>query len=515
MQFIDALEKVLDTNTNVSITENGAVGYKTTGTYLLDMNFKVASYRHMSEDEILTDWEKAFSENAILALKWLFYSRDVREGLGERRLFRTIFKYLAREYLEIIEKLIPLIAEYGRWDDLFILLNTSAKDAVISIIKETLAADVANATAEKSITLLAKWLPSENSSSKKSKELARLIMKECRISPRKYRKILSSLRRYLNVTEVKMSANEWTDIDYEVVPSKANLIYNSAFLRRDEERRRKFLEKVSKGTAKINAGVLYPHEIVHKYTVDTGWYLRMAAKADAGIEALWKALPNFGLEDTITVADGSGSMTVTVDRSSSVCALEVANALAIYTAQHCKGEFKNKYITFSNRPQLVHLTGDSLYENLQIAQKHNEVADTNIQAVFDLILKTAVNTHCAQEELPKNILIISDMEFNSAAGYYGRYENELTTLFDHFRARYAEYGYILPKLIFWNVNSRTCTIPVKENKAGVALVSGFSLNILKMVMSNKLDPFEILCDTLNSERYAVIEKALAKVENII
>jgi hypothetical protein len=309
-----------------------------------------------------------------------------------------------------------------------------------------------------------------------------------------------------------MSAKEWGLIDYEAVPSKANLVYNSAFLRNDEERRREYLSKLEKGETKINASVLYPHDIVHKYG---GNYYRMKNK-DAAIEALWKALPDtvHGCGNTIVVADGSGSMCCNVGGGSGVTALEVANALAIYFAEHSSGEFKDKYITFSENPRLVDFSkAKSLREKLQIAYSHCEVANTNIERVFDLILDTAVKNNMHQEDIPANVLIISDMEFDYCAisgnGRWGSRPNQ--KLFDVIAKKYAEYGYKLPRLVFWNVNSRTGTIPVKENDLGVALVSGFSVNIVNMVMSNKLDPFECLLDVLNTERYQPIENAIKDI----
>lgn len=358
-----------------------------------------------------------------------------------------------------------------------------------------------------SISLLAKWLPSENASSNKTKQYAKIIRQGLGMTSRDYRKMLSKMRKYIDVVECKMSAKQWNEINYEAVPSRANLIYNGAFLRNDEERRREYLSKLEKGEVKINAGTLYPHDIVHKYE-SNGWG-RSLKSYDATLEGLWKALPDTvkGAENTIVVADGSGSMTCNVGNNTNVTALDVANALAIYFAERSSGEFKDKYITFSHRPQLVDFSNaKSLRDKLQIALSHCEVADTNIEATFDLILRTAINNNMSQEDMPKNILIISDMEFNNAV-----YRRPDEILFATIANKYAEHGYKLPRLVFWNVNSRTGTIPVKENELGVALVSGFSVNIVNMVMSNKLDPYECLLDVLNTERYQPIEDAVKDI----
>lgn len=511
MSFMDAVQNEMLENFNKSVTENGAVGYRTTGKYLLDINFAVASLRSATENEVVERFKKAFFEDKVLAMKWLFFARDIRGGLGERRLFRTAMDFVAGYEPEIVGKLIPLIPEYGRFDDLWALLdNETLRPIVIEYIKNQLSSDIQNWKDNKPVSLLAKWLPSCNASSANSKKYSKIIRQYLDMTERAYRKMLSGLRKHIDVVEVKMSSKQWGDIKYEAVPSRANLIYNNAFLRNDEERRREFLAKLEKGEVKINAGTLYPHDIVHQYSESYSW--RSSLKPyDATIEGLWKNLPDLvdGCGNTIVVADGSGSMTVNVG-GTSVTALEVANALAIYFAERSSGEFKDKYITFSNRPQFVNLgTGKSLRDKLSIALGHNEVASTNIEAVFDLILSTAIRNKMSQEDIPANILIISDMEFNGAVCCNGRsYGGVDANLFKVIEKKYRNAGYKLPRLVFWNVNSRTNTIPVRENDMGVALVSGFSVNICKMVMSGKTDPYECLLETINSERYQPVEDAI-------
>ena len=303
-----------------------------------------------------------------------------------------------------------------------------------------------------------------------------------------------------------MCSNRWEEIDYEKVPSLANLKYKNAFLNHDEHRREKYLESVKKGTSKMNMKVATPVDVVSRYT-EGGWSTRLK-QYDETLELAWKNLKDVLVSDTVVVADGSGSMTTLV--SGKITALDVANALAIYTSEHNSGVYKNKYITFSNTPQFVDFSEKkTLKGKLEIALQHNEVANTNIEAVFDLILGVAINNNISQEEMVDNILIISDMEFDSAQTMW-KYETQPLTqpLFDKIKERYSKAGYKLPKLIFWNVNSRTGTIPVKENELGVALVSGFSVNIIKMVLSGELDPYKCLTDQLDSERYAPVEAAV-------
>nr|DAJ75735.1 MAG TPA: protein of unknown function (DUF2828) [Bacteriophage sp.] len=500
--FMKNLKETLNDDFNYSVTENGALGYRTSGKELLDLNFSVSSMRNMSEEKIVEKFVKAFYEDKILAMKWLFYCRDCREGIGERRLFRACMKYLAENHQDIAKEVIKLVPEYGRWDDLWCLLDTDLKDDVCEVVVHQLLEDGVNMKQSKPISLLAKWMPSANASSKETKRLAHIIMDNIIFTDRQYRKMLSELRAYLNVVEVKMSAKQWDKIDYAAVPSRANLIYNNAFLRNDEERRREYLNKLEKGETKINAGVLFPHDIVHKYG-SSRWNL--SPVDDPTLEQLWKALPDYvsGAGNTICVADGSGSMTSRIG-GTNVTALSVANALAIYFAERSSGQFKDTYITFSSRPQIVDFSNaNSLREKIEIAMNHCEMTNTNIEATFDLILQTAIRNEMTQDDMPQNVLVLSDLEFDRMTS--GRTDKRL---FEELADRYEAHGYKLPRLVFWNIMSRTGTIPVKENEAGVALVSGFSPAIVKMVLSNSTDPFECLLEQLNSERYTPVENAV-------
>lgn len=510
--FVDGLKSTI--NDDRSVTENGAVGFRTTGHALLDLNFSVTSLRDASEKDIYDRFTKAFFEDKLTAMKWLFYARDVRGGLGERRLFRACMVPLAKEFPYYVRPVVNLIPEYGRWDDLWCLLDTPLRDDVIEIVGKQLTSDIDGGRYGGNISLLAKWMPRCKTSSKQTRRYGQILRNGLKMTERDYQHTLSWLSRRLKVVEQQMSAQDWDGIDYQRVPSRANLQYNDAFLRHDEDRRRTFLAAVEKGEAKINASVLFPHDIVHRYS-------GLRNGVDSNLEMLWKNLPDMvqGCGNTIVVADGSGSMMVTIGKTG-VSALEVANSLAIYFAERSSGQFKDQYITFSERPQLVDLSnGKNLLEKLRIAKNHNEVANTNVEAVFDLILATAINKHMEQSELPANILIISDMEFDSCAiknsdpydTYgWGRIEST-STLFEEISKRYTDAGYRIPRLVFWNVDSRTSTIPVRENDLGVALVSGFSPNIVKMVMSGKLDPYDCLLEAVNAERYQPVDDVLRPI----
>ena len=500
--MLDLVEKEFKSQESgeLVLTENGANVFATSDNDILDMNFRIPSYR-TSEASARTDYMEAFIGNEEFAVKWLFYVRDVRGGLGERKFFRECIVALSDSYPSKVIPLIPQIAEYGRFDDVLYLIENTAKSEVrkagYDFLSVVLKNDVALMKEKKPISLLAKWLPSINTSSRLTRVRAKSFMENVGISSAKsYRKTLSSLRKYLEVVEVQMSAGNWKEINYSRVPSRANLLYKDAFLKHDSERREKFLEKVESGEEKINSSVLYPSDIVAKY-FDTGW-ISSLKKQDASLEALWKAMPKFELDNTIVVADGSGSMIR--PQIGGVTPLEVANALAIYCSEVNKGVFADKYITFSSKPKMVSFKREmSLRQKLEIALKHNEVQNTNIEAVFELILDTAVKNHLKQEELVKNILIVSDMEFDRGT------ENSDKALFEAFKEKYKEFGYELPRIVFWNVGAKMTGIPLKNNDRGVALVSGYSTSIIKMVMSNELNPLKALKAMVYSERYESIK----------
>ena len=516
MAFMNELYKQMTQEKQT--TENGAIGYRTSGKQLLDANFAVSSMRDWGNERIRQMFTKVYYENPLLAVKWLFYLRDVRgEGMGERHTFRVCMNWLLKNHYEYAKNVVLLIPEYGRFDDWFCLIDTQAGEEIIRAMKMQLMRDLEAVETGGQVSLLAKWLPSCHTSSAETRKLARDIYQAFGFSEEEYRKILSKLRAYLNVVEVKMSANRWDDIDYSKVTSRANLIYGRAFLKNDEMRRRDFLNKLVRGEEKIHVDTLFPSDIVSKY-YERGsyrWKFNLKAKDDT-LEALWKALPDHvsGDASTLVVRDGSGSMTVNVGNTD-MTALDVATALAIYFSEHCRGEFKNQFITFSACPQLVDLScTESLRDKLEICSAYDECSNTDIQAVFQLILNTALANDMPQEDMPRNILIISDMEFDSAVTYSGSLRRSekggLLSLFEQIRNEYESNGYQMPRLVFWNVYSRTNTIPLQQNEAGVALVSGFNPTVYQMVLSDELDPYRCLLQQLNAKRYDAVEQALGE-----
>ena len=486
---------------NRSVTENGASEYRTTLHPLLDLNFMVSSLRNRKEEFIVENFIKAYYDSPKYAVKWLFFLRDIAEGLGERRTFQICMRYLAESHTKISRAVMGLIPEYGRYDDLLLFLQTSLSDEVCKFMKEQLDKDTVAMQENKPVSLLAKWLPSNNTSSRKACQMARFIAGQWGMSDREYRKRLAELRKYENIVEVKMSSSQWETIEYEKVPAKANLKYNSAFERHDQQGRAKYLLNVLEGNAQLNGKGIMPYEVVHRF--GKNGYLSRVLKDDLLAELMWGKLREqgfqneWGLEDCMVVADGSGSMYTNASGSTSVTAIEICDSLAIYFAEQLKGVFHNKAITFSEHPRFIDLqNGNSLKEKLEIMLAYDEVANTNIEAVFDMLLDMALSHEVPAEEMPKQLLIISDMEFDqaSAPNSWRKSENKwkkfTPTLFETIERNYQREGYQIPRLIFWNVCGRTNTIPKVEHENGICLLSGFSQNAMKIASNKEIrDPY--------------------------
>lgn len=501
MDFIGLMKN--ENDSRKTLTENGAVAYATTGKELLDFNFKLSGFRTIDIDNIKREFGKVFFEDPLTSVKYLFWVGDIREGAGERKAFRSGLLWLAENKPKIMKRLIPLVGEYNRFDSLLPLLDTKIRETVSSYLQYQIEEDVANMSIDLPISLAGKWAPSNNTSSAKTRHYANILIEDFGWSPKKYRKVLASLRKYLDVVEVKMSANEWNKINYETVPSKANLIYADAFLRNDTERRREYLASLEKGDAKINAGVLQPHEIVSKYMYGILW--ESVRDYDETLEQLWSNLPNETITNTLVVRDGSASMSSKISGNTSC--LDVATALTVYMAERNSGEWKNKFLTFSHDPRIIDISHcETLHDKLEYIYEYNECSNTDIHKTMMIILETAVNNHLSQDEMPETIVICSDLQFD------GNMFNLDRTLFEEIIEEFKINGYNMPKLCFWNINDRgSCSVPLKQNDYGLVLCSGFSVQILQMMMSCKLDPYEVLIETINSERYKIIEETISSI----
>lgn len=480
--------KNLKNNTNHTLTENGGVARATTNNSLMDFFAQAGAMRERSETDIISMFDGAYGTEPLLALKSLFYFRNIRGGQGERRLFRILIKWLADNKKYHVINNLTIISEFGRWDDYYSLVGTRCETEMFTHLKEQLDKDLKAETP----SLLGKWLKSENASSTESKQLAKKTREAFKLPSKDYRKALSLLRKKINIVETHMSNSEWKTIDYEKVPSRASMIYRKAFYRNDEDRYQEFLDAVEKGEKTIKATTLYPYDIVNKvlYQGDN----------TRTIDALWKALPNYveEQENSIAVVDVSGSMYG--------FPMTVSIGLGMYLAERNKGPYHNHFITFSESPKIQEITGTTIVNKIKNLSMASWGMNTNIKAVFDLILRTALDNKVSPEEMIKKIYIISDMEFDSASGSgWSRTSKYNKTVMETIKDRFRIADVYFPQLVFWNANARNKQYPATMNDAGVQLVSGSSPSLFKQLVKSEFKTaYDLMLDVLNDKAYEVV-----------
>jgi hypothetical protein len=482
------LFNAMEDELNVTYTENGALTLKSTKSSLLDFFSLGGALRTRSESDIINIFIKAWHENHDLALRTLFYLRDIRGGQGERRTFRIILKQLGNQYPDIVIKNFKFIAEMGRYDDFFELLGTQCESQVLEFLSQQIHLDIFNRINLKPVSLLAKWAPSLNTSSAVTRKQALIFKNYLKLTPKSYRKILSDLRQYLKVTEVYMSAGNWSKIDFSLVPSNASKLYSKAFIKHTPGKYSEYMTKVEKGEAKINSSTLYPNEIVGKFLNNIPY-----GDEARSLEAQWKSLPNY-------IPDNSGNALVVADVSGSMAGepLTVSVGLALYMAERNKGLFHNCFMTFESESHLIQLHESSLQEKVQVVATSPWDGSTNLQSVFNCILNSGIKNNLKASDMPDKIYIISDMEFNSACS--GR------SNFDVIKEKYKASGYSIPTLIFWNVDARNNQSPVKFDENGTMLVSGFSPSIFKNTLLSKVTtPYDLMLEVINQPRYLEIK----------
>lgn len=466
-----------------AFTENGGKAYKTTGSYCLDY-FALVGGMRFNYKQSLNLFLKAYYENPILAIKLLFFVRDIKEGLGERRIFRYTLNTLANMYPEVVNQLIPYIPTFGRYDDLLSCYNSPVRKAVITVIKEQLQKDIEAKKEGKPISLLAKWLPSINTSSIETRELANKLCQSLGMKKEEYRKTLSFLRNGL-IIENNLRENDYT-FDYQTVPGCAMFKYKNAFINNDKKRYQEYLSSVNSGKAKINVKTIYPYQVIR--SLEKSSY-SMSKDELTSLDTIWNNFDRSTIASkTIVVRDGSGSMY----DDEQVSANSVATSLALLFAEQLTGEFKNKFITFSSRPKIVEVMGDTIFEKYKFIQKYNEITSTNIQAVYQLILNVYQNENFKKEDALDRIVIISDMEFNPSFDIK-------KTNYEQFKEEFEKLGFELPEVVFWNVRARNVHLPV-YNEDHVKLVSGASQHVIDMVVNNEnVNPYELMLKVL--EKY--------------
>lgn len=490
MSFVSLVEKTLS---NATETENGAPSNKSTLSKVLDYFSKCSALRNQ-KDKAIELFDAAYTEDRLLTLKTLFYSRDIRGGQGEREIFRNIIKHLAETHHQDIIVNIENIEKYGRWDDYYSLVGTEIENAVFDFLHFKLQEDISNHAEHKPISLLAKWLKSENTSSPESQRLAKITRKHFGMTSKDYRLLLSSLRKHIDVVERKMSSKTWSEIEYSKVPSKAMTLHAKAFGKHDKERYATYLQNIAEGKEKINSGTLYPYDIVRKYLYDE----KMTPEEDKAYELQWNNLPNYfkdGEYNTLTIVDTSGSMYSYGEKT--ISPIDVAVSLGLYMAEKNKGILNGYFMTFSNEPQMVKIKGDTLKEKISSIKRANWGMNTDLLKVFSVLLKTIRANKIPPEEVPKKLFIISDMQFDDATSC-GR------TTFEEIDAMYEKYKIQRPELVFWNVRAAS-DIPVLKDDNGTFLVSGASPSILSHALNTEAQtPYEFMLEVLNDERYSSV-----------
>lgn len=480
------MNNFLNALSNTTYTENGSLAYKSTLNPVYDMFGTAAAYRNRSDADCIKLFSNALQADVSHAMKCLFYTRNIRGGQGERRYFRICYKWLAKNYPDVALRNMEYIPDFGRWDDLFCLFGTALENEMMNFVKAQLAIDVQ----EQHPSLLAKWLPSLNASSHETRAMANTIRRYLGWTAKQYRKTLSILRARIRLVETDMSQNNWGEIEFGKLPSKACYKYRKAFLRH-EGSAENYAAFATNKDAKVHAGTIYPYECV-KEARGCRWS-DVVTKSMANKR--WDNLTDYfngASFDAIAVVDVSGSM---MSGASSVAPIDVSISLGLYCADKARGPFANHFITFSERPKLVRVKGDTFVDKVNNMSNADWGYNTNLESVFDLLLNTAVNSRCSQEDIPNQLIIISDMQIDRSS--HGSVDNVI----ERCRKRWAAAGYAMPHLVYWNVNAIRDTF--LDNDPNATYISGCSPAILNQLMTGKTG-IELMLEVLDSETYAMI-----------
>jgi hypothetical protein len=463
---------------NLGRTENGALTYTTTNSALLDFFSRAA----VTDINSATDlFRKAFNENPLLAMKISWFLRDVREGQGKRDVLRATINTLIKTDVELLNKTLPYIPLIGRWKDVFEYASKFS-DSTLGVLHMMIEAGVAD---ESHRALLGKWLPRKGDN---AKSLTKLLG----LSPREYRKLAVGLS---DTVEQKMCAKDWESIDFSKLPSKAAKIYQKAFMKNATESYTAYVESLKKEdkTVKVNAATLFPSDIITSIRRGDG-------NADV-LNAQWKALPNYmeGCSmNILPIVDVSGSMDC--QAYGNTTAMDVAIALGTYISTRNEGAFKNLWCTFSAKPTIENIKGNTIKEQWVNMKNSAWGYNTNLQAVFNLILGRAQSANVPAEDMPEAILIISDMEFDTAS--------RTSTNFETIKAKYAQVGYRMPKVVFWNANARGNNSPVTKDEENVVLIGGYSPVAMKTILARgfaPVTPWEAMMNTIQ-DKYMYLDE---------
>ena len=461
-------DAVLNTTTEAR-TQNGMKALASSLSNTTDLFYKFGASRGR---DITKEFERAYHENREVALRLIQWGRDARGGAGERKLFRDLLLFLEKNYTaDLLEtRLLNNIPEIGRWDDLLIFTNPAVRNKAYGLIRDALAANNG---------LAAKWMPRKGAE-------AVALRNWLGWTPKFYRKRLVELTK---VVETQMCAKDWDNINFQSVPSLAMSRYGAAFRKNAEKAFEDYINALQRGEAKINAGAIYPYDVVKS----------LKAHNEALADEQWKALPNFmGDSKILPMVDVSGSMTCRAGNGKlSMTCLDVALSLGLYCSDKNTGAFKDLFLTFSSSPKMVTLRG-TLSQKMRQMNSSDWGMSTDLHAAFDEVLRVAVRNSVAKEDMPQAVLILSDMQFNSCI----RFDD---SAFEMIKRKYADAGYDVPGVVFWNLNSHD-NVPVRFDEKGTALVSGFSPSILKAILASDFEamtPEAIMLKALDNPRYSL------------
>ena len=477
-------------------TENGAAALNSTSDARLDLFGVIGALRGADQARIERLFSEAYRADPLFATKIAFYARDIRGGLGERETFRTIMRYMAQMHPEALRPNLDLIGVYGRYDDLYCLIGTPLEAEMWAAMKTRFEEDRRNLEKGEAVSLLAKWIKTADASSAKTRELGILTARKLGYTVYEFKRIVRALRRRIGVIETLMTEGRWNEIRYPEVPSRAMMIYRDAFRRHDGERYEQFVNRAVAGREKIHAGTLYPYDIVEKVAPRLGNYFAASAlNTDPALEAQWRQLPDYVEPGTnaLVIADTSGSMTGRP--------MATSVGLAVYFAERNRGAYHNLFMSFSGTSRIQVLRGETLAQKIDSINMNDWSGSTNLRAAFEHVLEIAIRNHVPQSEMPKSLIVISDMEID----YCGDRD---WTFYERMEEMFRMNGYIIPNIIFWNVASRHDIFHADRNRKGVQLASGQSAAVFRQVMQTVgMNPVEAMEKIINSERYQAITVA--------
>ena len=476
------LKEMIQEQLSIEMTENGDVAYITSGSSCLDYYALIGGMRHNLSDATKL-MLRAYYEDPITALKLLLYTRDIHHGLGERRLFRMLFHMMSRINPKVVKSLIPYVKDYGRYDDLLTLMDTPLEKDVSKYFKHQLEEDIKHKKAGKSISLLSKWMPSINTSNHEARYYARKLAHDMHVDYQTYRKNLVYLRETI-IIENHLRLKQKLD-DYTKISEQALFKHMKTLLDNDYDAFLDFLQN----DQRKETNNIYPYQIVQKILL----HPEMMDEERIMMQSFWDAFKMTEMDEhTLVVRDGSGSM-----YQDDLLPISVATSLAILFSEKTQGPFKNTFLTFSEKPELITLEKGSIYDKIMATESYGEVANTDIMKVYDLILRIAQTHHIQKEHMIKRLLIISDMEFDQCIEGMSSYE--------YFKIEYEKSGYTLPTIVFWNVAARHIHVPIHQSdRDHVVLVSGMNHKIVENMIKNEaLNAYDLMMATL--ERYEVID----------